>query len=246
MRYIITAACACVLLFLGGAMAKLPAKALPLSAWIFFGVQFIGCAAAFLGLQRKPVTSGGYAIFYVASLAAMICCSAFVLGWFERLMPRPLVAIVAIGAFFISAALCAVAYYRILDIYKGQVPWQTTLILFQFAALLSFGCQAVGTWAYAQQTETDRILTLGLGAYWFAMSAWTLAYTVESVRGREQWDLWQRRAGVWPALIALVCFAWITYRFTTIQAELSRAPSQEMNETVAAEVSEAQCERSQL
>jgi hypothetical protein len=239
MRYIITAACACVLLFLGGAMAKLPAKALPLSAWIFFGVQFIGCGAAFIGLQKFAISSGAYDAFYRVSLLATIFSACVVAGYLHRETPSPLVAFLAIGALILSLALASLTYWRLLSAYGGAVPNTTLLLLFQFAGLAFCAALAVGAWTQPQ-TETDRILTLGLGAYWFAMAAWTLAYTVEAVRGRDQWDLWQRRAGVWPALIALVCFAWITYRFTTIQAELSRAPSQEMNETIAAEMAEAQ------
>jgi hypothetical protein len=236
LAYIATAACACMLLFLGGAMAKLPAKSLPLSAWIFFGVQLVGCGAAFLGLQRKPVTSSGYAIFYAATLALTIVFSCITVGWLHRGTPPAFTVFLTFTAMAFSFALASLTYARLLNLYSGHVPWPSFLLTAQFGMLLYCAGVAFGAWAYAPQSETDRILTLGLGTYWFAMAAWTLAYTVESVRGREQWDLWQRRAGVWPALIALICFSWITYRFVVIQRELSRAPSPQMNEAVAAEM----------
>jgi hypothetical protein len=239
LAYIATGATACVLLFLGGAMAKLPAKALPLSAWIFFGVQFIGCGAAFIGLQKFAISSGAYDAFYRVSLLATIFSACVVAGYLHRETPSPLVGFLAIGALIFSLALASLTYSRLLEVYGGAVPGRTLLLLFQFAGLAFCAALAAGAWTQPQ-TETDRILTLGLGAYWFAMAAWTLAYTVESVRGREQWDLWQRRAGVWPALIALVCFAWITYRFVSIQAELSRAPSREMEQEVAAALQEVE------
>ncbi len=246
MKYLAIFAEGCALLWLGAAMYRFPARSLPVSVWIFFGVQFVYAATAFIGLQKQSTSGAGYAAFYGLTLTATVLSACLLTGWLHRATPLTLQIFLACGALILPCAFVSLAYARLLEIYAKHgkaVPDQSLFALFQFAALGFLACMAAGAWL-TEQTEIERTLTLGLGAYWLALAVFTLAYIVEAVRGKEQWSAWQGRNAWVPALIGLVAFAWLAFRFTTLQVELSRAHGMEMTEEVAAAQQEQVFERS--
>jgi hypothetical protein len=222
MKHLPTIVSVLVLIWAVASLIRVPWRDLTWAVPAYVMAQCIFALVAWWGLQRTAVTSSGYAMFFTGGFFFVLLVALIATSRFLDVFPVPLAVFVLIGTFTSAMATAAAAYWRLLRIYTDGVPHSLLTTVLQ-GAILSFCGSATLVTLFAEQKPALRISAITLGAFWFLLGSFFLAYSVGIVR---MYTAWSRLNHYVPMMLTIVAFSWMAAQVSGLQRESARQLAQ--------------------
>lgn len=220
MNQLLVFASVLMLAWLIGVIVKLPAQEIP---WLVLTYLFAQLLAGLLGWwarKRYGVLDPHYIPFYFYPLFVALCVAAACAVQFAGALGRWNAAALLWAAVSGSGTAAYVVGSEVVRAYKlEQLPRVIAYDLTTTAAFASCAIVAFFSLA-APATQTQSLIRLWLAAWWFSAAAYFFTRALGYLNPLLAWAT----KHTWiPIFTAAVCFGWLAWQLSTLQAESSRA-----------------------